>query len=104
MANAMKRAIAIAALAVASVVQVPTAHADDEQGYLDELAQSGVPMGGSPGSQLRGGREVCDDLHHGMSPDQIINTQFGVFGGVMGAPIVHAAQHHLCPDTLPPGG
>ncbi len=99
----MKRAIAIAALAVASVVLVPTARADDEQGYLDELAQNGVPMGNGPGGALRGGREVCDDLHHGMSPEQIIGTQLWALGA-SGPAIVHAAQHHLCPDTLPPGG
>ena len=99
----MKRAFAMAAL-VASVVTAPVAHADDEQGYLDELTQNGVPMGNGPGGALRGGREVCDNLHHGMSADQVANTQFGPFGFAWGATIVAAAQHHLCPDTLAPGG
>jgi hypothetical protein len=95
----MKRLTAMAAL-IASVLLAPTAHADDEQGYLDELTQHGIPMGNGPGGALRAGREVCDDLHHGMSADQVANTQFGVFGAAWGPSIVAAAQHHLCPDTL----
>jgi hypothetical protein len=94
-------AVAAGAVALALAgVGAPQAHADAEQGYLDELAQNGVPMGRGPGGALRGGREVCDDLHHGMSPEQIIGTQMGVFGGVWGPAIVAAAQRHLCPDTL----
>lgn len=88
----------LAALA-SSVVLTSTAHAG-EQGYLDQLTQNGVPMGRGPGGALRGGREVCDDLHYGMSPEQIIGTQMGIFGPLWGQSIVDAAQHHLCPDTL----
>jgi Protein of unknown function (DUF732) len=100
----MKRMTAIAAL-VASIVLAPTAHADAEQDYLNELTPQVLPQD-TPGALLRVGREVCDDLHHGMSPEAIPGTlEMGNVGDLIwGPPTVAAAQHHLCPDTLGQGG
>lgn len=76
----------------------PQAHAD-ENGYLNQLNQSGVPMA-NPAGALMGGRMVCDNLHHGMTPEQVASPlQFGLMAGFAPA-IVDAAQHQLCPDTL----
>jgi hypothetical protein len=94
----VKRVITLTMLA-ASVVLAPTAHADDEQGYLDELRQAGMPVLNQAGA-LRAGRMVCDDLHRGMSPEDVMHQEFGPFGSPWSGPMVGAAQHHLCPDTL----
>ena len=89
---------AIAACSTAAlIVTASPAHADD-QSYLDELTQNGVPMRNGPGFALMGGNNVCAYLHHGMSPEGIARKM-----GAMadwGPAIVAAAQHNLCPDTL----
>ena len=89
------------AIVALGIVFAPVAHADDEQGYLDEVGQIGFP-GMNPGGALLIGHMMCDNLHHGMSPDQAAGS-FGLWSGILGPRIVHAAQHHLCPDTLGPG-
>lgn len=97
----MKRMIALAML-TASVAVAPTAHADQEQQYLDELAQSGV-RGVQGHTALRGGHVVCDNLRLGMTPEDIIN-KISLFNRPFAPTIVASAQRHLCRDTLAGGG
>ncbi|KAA8968190.1 DUF732 domain-containing protein [Mycobacterium sp.] len=104
----MRRALA-AFWVLAAVLPAAPAHADEchpdpaERAYLAEVAEGDVPVK-PPNGALQVGHRACRDLRAGMSPEEVIATDFGVFGGAWGQTIIDAAQHHLCPDTLPPGG
>ncbi len=108
----MKR-VAAAGLAPAACLLgllAPTAHTDGndrlnpaERAYVVEVEPSGVPVR-PPTGVLQAGRWVCDDLHRGIPPEEIIATHFGAFADTWGPPVVDAARHHLCPDTLTGGG
>lgn len=91
------RTIAMAVL-TAAVVFAPTAHADQDQQYLDELAHSGV-RGVEKYTAVRGGYVVCDNLRRGMTPEDVI-SRVSLFSRPFSPAIVAAAQHHLCRDTL----
>lgn len=97
----MQRAIAMALL-TASVVFAPTAHADQEQQYLDELAHFGA-RGVERDTALRGGYVVCNNLRHGMTPEDVTG-RVSLFNRPFGPAIVAAAQRHLCRDTLTQDG
>lgn len=97
----MKRAILNAAL-VASVVVAPSAHADPQQDYLNELAQPGTPYH-PPSWLLHIANIVCTDLRHGMTPDDVAISDF-VNTRPQAPVIIAAAQRYICPDTLGHGG
>jgi Protein of unknown function (DUF732) len=90
---------AIAACSTAVLIATASpAHADD-QSYLDELTQNGVPMPNGPSFPLTYGHIVCAKLQHGISPEAIARKEIGPMTA-WGPAIVAAAQHNLCPDTL----
>jgi hypothetical protein len=90
--------VSIAASTVALIATASPAHADD-QSYLDELTQSGVPMPNGPSFLLGYGHTVCAKVEHGISPEAIAGKNLGAMTA-WGPAIVAAAQHNLCPDTL----
>lgn len=73
----------------------------DEQGYIDYLNSHGVPTV-MRSATLGDGYQICAQIKEGMSPDDAINQSFG-FQRLWSPAIVYAAQHELCPNTLPPG-
>jgi Protein of unknown function (DUF732) len=76
----MKRTIIAAAAVASAVLLAPTAHAD-ESGYLNQLNQSGVPTP-NPAGALMDGRMVCDNLRHGMTPEQVASPlKFALVAG-----------------------
>jgi hypothetical protein len=85
---------------VAAVALAVPAHAD-EQGYIDYLNSHGVP---TPfrSAALGEGYRLCAQIGAGMSPDDAINQSLG-FQRLWSPATVYAAQHELCPNTLPPG-
>lgn len=85
-----------AAIAIAVATAAP-ARADD-QSFLADLRDHGVPIITSPAQMIGGGYTVCAEMRNGMSPE-IGAQQWGVLNG-WGPVIVDAAQHELCPDTL----
>jgi hypothetical protein len=85
-------------LAAALTLAAP-AHAD-EQGYIDYLNSHGVPTV-IRSAALGDGYKICAQIHEGMSPDDAINQYFG-FDRLWSPTTVYAAQHELCPNTLPP--
>jgi hypothetical protein len=91
-------------LGVATVIGIavaPAASADADS-YLAYLSSKGVnPIGTmTPGNLVIGGFRMCELIHSGMSPQDAAGSM-GLFAGMLGAPVVEAAQHELCPDTLP---
>ena len=88
-----------AAVAVALVTAGP-ANADADS-YLAYLSQLGVnPFATvTAGGLVTGGLNMCNLLRSGMSPQDAANSM-GMLSGVLGVPVVEAAQHELCPDTL----
>ena len=101
----------VASIAMAPIVLAPTAHADAEQDYLNEVTpQPAWLFPSTPGQLLELGREACADLHSGMSPQAIPNADLWARGGpprrgtllYVSPGVVAAAQHYLCPDTLGP--
>lgn len=93
----------VVSLAAALAFAAP-AHADDA-GYLDYVRSHGVPYSNlNPAGVLGEGYEMCAQMHEGMSPQDAAN-QYGGIDRIWTPAIVYAAQHELCPDTLPaPGG
>jgi hypothetical protein len=45
--------------------------------------------------------KICAQIREGMSPDDAINQYMG-FSRLWSPTTVYAAQHELCPNTLPP--
>jgi len=87
---------ALAALAFAG-----PALADDEAGYLDYVRSHGVPYSNlNPDGVLGTGYQMCAQIHEGMSREAAAN-QYGGMDRIWTPAIVYAAQHYLCPDTLP---
>jgi hypothetical protein len=85
-------------LAAALTLAAP-AHAD-EQSFIDYLNSHGVPTF-NRSAALGDGYKICAQIHEGMSPDDAINQYMG-FGRLWSPTTVFAAQHELCPNTLPP--
>jgi Protein of unknown function (DUF732) len=50
---------------------------------------------------LGDGYKICAQIREGMSPDDAINQYMG-FSRLWSPTTVYAAQHELCPNTLPP--
>ena len=75
------------------------AHAD-EQSYIDYLSSHGVPTW-NRAAALGDGYRICAQIREGMSPDDAVNQSFG-FDRLWSPATVYAAQHELCPNTLPP--
>jgi Protein of unknown function (DUF732) len=76
------------------------AHADD-QSFLNDLRASGMPVMYEP-YYVGLGYKICAQIQAGMST-QDAASQLGIEGQIWGPQIVSAAQHDLCPKTLPPG-
>jgi Protein of unknown function (DUF732) len=95
----MKVIAGLGAAAAAALIAAPTAHADANS-YLAYLSAHGVQPNyfTNESNLVSGGLQACSKLHAGMSPEQAANM--GILTGALGAPIVDAAQHELCPDTL----
>jgi hypothetical protein len=83
--------------ATAAVFATP-AHADD-QGFLNDLRSSGMPVMYEP-YYVGLGYKICAQLGAGMSTADAA-SQLGIEGQIWGPQIVSAAQHELCPKTLP---
>lgn len=75
------------------------AHAD-EQSYIAYLNSHGVPTFNQAAS-IGQGYQICAQIHEGMSPDDAVNQYLG-WGRLWSPATVYAAQHELCPNTLPP--
>jgi hypothetical protein len=83
-------------LVVALAFATP-AHADD-QGFLNDLRGSGMPVFYTP-YYVGLGYKICAQLGAGMSTADAA-SQLGIEGQLWGPQIVSAAQHELCPKTL----
>jgi Protein of unknown function (DUF732) len=66
----------------------------------DYLNSHGVPTW-NRAAALGDGYRICAQIHEGMSPDDAVNQYFG-FDRLWSPATVYAAQHELCPNTLPP--
>lgn len=97
----MKATYVVGAVAAFAIATAPSAAADADS-YLAYLASKGVhPIGTmTPGNLVNGGLQMCSLMRSGMTPEQAAGS-LGILSGVLGAPAVEAAQHELCPDTLP---
>jgi Protein of unknown function (DUF732) len=82
---------------VAAAVFATPAHADD-QGFLNDIRASGVPVMYEP-YYVGLGYKICAQLGAGMSTADAA-SQLGIEGQIWGPQIVSAAQHDLCPKTL----
>jgi hypothetical protein len=89
----------LVALVAAAAFATP-AHADD-QGFLNDLRSSGMPVMYEP-YYVGLGYKICAQIQAGMSTADAA-SQLGIEGQIWGPQIVAAAQHDLCPNTLPPG-
>jgi hypothetical protein len=85
-------------LIAASAFAAP-AHAD-EQSYIAYLNSHGVPTF-NQATSIGQGYQICAQIQAGMSPDDAINQYLG-WGRLWSPATVYAAQHELCPKTLPP--
>jgi len=85
---------------VAAAAFATPAHADD-QSFLNDLRASGMPVMYEP-YYVGLGYKICAQIQAGMST-QDAASQLGIEGQIWGPQIVSAAQHDLCPKTLPPG-
>ncbi|ODR25243.1 DUF732 domain-containing protein [Mycolicibacterium porcinum] len=93
----LKLSIAIAASFASVVMVVPgSAHAD-EGSYLAALGPQLLPTT----SLLTLGRTICDKLRYGGSTPENVLMSWELIGWA-NPPMVDAAQHELCPDTLAP--
>jgi hypothetical protein len=72
----------------------------DEQSYIDYLSSHGVQTWNRPAA-LGEGYRICAQIREGMSPDDAINQYMGI-NRLWTTATVFAAQHELCPNTLPP--
>jgi Protein of unknown function (DUF732) len=83
---------------VAALAFATAAYADD-QGFLNDLRSSGMPVMYEP-YYVGLGYKICAQLGAGMSTADAA-SQLGIEGQIWGPQIVSAAQHELCPKTLP---
>lgn len=86
-----------AALGAAFLLVAPTAHADD-QSYLNDLNAHGVLAPVGTRQEIKMGYQVCDYLHQRNSRPPA--EEFLPIQRPWADPIIDAAQHQLCPDTL----
>ncbi len=105
----IRKILATAAAAAALALAAP-AHAD-EDGYLNYLREknwTGQYMLGqpilqgvvvSPENAIAAGRNVCNQLHTGLSRVEILAAVPASHAGNQSI-LIDAAQHELCPDTL----
>jgi len=98
MTKTIRQALSAAAvIAVALTLAAPAA--GDDQSYIRFLNDHGIAIGvNSPAIQLQAGRMVCDNLRGGADPRAGMNF---LDRGLVPDAAVDAAQHQLCPDTLP---
>ena len=96
----MRVSFIVAALCGATIIGnapavIEEAHADANS-YLAYIQDHHINVGiSSPAKQLWMGNTVCQELHQGMSPDQIIATSGNWLFDMPG--IIDAARHELCP-------
>lgn len=94
----MKKTAALLALSL-SLLAAPVAHADDTQGFLDDLTAAGFPMLSGPARAIAGGYLVCQELRGGMSVEQVAGQANFMERPYVGQ-LISVSQHRLCPDTL----
>jgi hypothetical protein len=82
---------------VAAVALATPARADD-QAFLNDLRNSGMPVMYEP-YYIGLGYKICAQIQAGMSTADAAR-QLGIEGQIWGPQIVSAAQHDLCPKTL----
>lgn len=87
------------ALAALALTLAPVAHADDTQGFLDDLTAAGFPMLSGPARAIAGGYLVCQELRGGMSVEQVAGQANFMERPYVGQ-LISVSQHRLCPDTL----
>lgn len=96
---AMKKLIG-GALAALALTLAPVAHADDTQGFLDDLTAAGFPvMLSGTARAISGGYLICQELRGGMSVEQVAG-QANLMERPYADQYISASQHRLCPDTL----
>jgi hypothetical protein len=71
----------------------------DDQTFLNDLRATGMPVMYEP-YYIGLGYKICAQIQAGMST-QDAASQLGIEGQIWGPQIVSAAQHDLCPKTLP---
>lgn len=89
--------LAFTLVSAAFLLVAPQAHAD-EPSYINELNAHGVFAPVGPNQEIKMGHAVCDSLRAG-NPRPAAN-QFLMVQQPWADPIIDAAQHQLCPDTL----
>jgi hypothetical protein len=75
----------------------------DQQSYLAYLDSHHVntPFG-TPERNIALGLDICQKLHQGMTPDQVVGLSHSPLSITLTdiPGVLDAAQHELCPDTL----
>lgn len=96
----------VAAMLAASTLTTPTAHADDESGYLMEL-QSYLQWQGrwfrtSDSTKIAFGRDICLQVSNGVKPltigNQIVEQSGGQWDLTTAISVEVIAVRHLCPE------
>lgn len=91
-------AASLSALAVAGPAQA------DDQSYLDAFNSYGfVAPWFTDSEKLYAGHRVCELIHSGMTPEDIVRRFHNPPLNYSPPQAIDAAQHELCPDTLPAG-
>ncbi|WP_131811562.1 DUF732 domain-containing protein [Mycolicibacterium peregrinum] len=93
----IKLSIAIAASFASVAMVAPGSAQADEGSYLAALGPQLLPTT----SLLTLGRTICDKLRYGGSTPENVLMSWELIGWA-NPPMVDAAQHELCPDTLAP--
>jgi hypothetical protein len=90
---------AITAAVVAAVGLPAPAHADSDS-FIRYINDHGIYDPGINDSiRISRGVQACTQMHNGMTAQQVVESQPIVYFDLRG--VVEAAQHELCPDTLP---
>lgn len=91
--------VALFGLAAAAVIGSAAAHADGDS-FIRYINDHGIYDPGINDSiRLSRGVQACTQMHNGMTAQQVVESQPIVYFDLRG--VVEAAQHELCPDTLP---
>ncbi len=97
----MKRVVRAAGIGVAAaglLLGTAGVASADEASYLRDLDANGISYyDNSPSSRLAIGRVLCDNLSFSGDPRAGFNF---VVNGMVSQPLIEAAQHELCPETL----
>jgi hypothetical protein len=94
-----KPMLVVAALVAGALLSAPVVRADTN-GYIGRLQQEGVRMLSGTVPAVQAGMTACAMIRDGVSPQDVAGQVAGPWSGVVGPPIVAAAQDELCPDTI----